>query len=164
MNGTAAIQAALESTRFTLNWFLSDFSDADMLVRPVPGANHAAWQVGNVIVGDVMLVQEQLPDAVFPELPAGFAESHGAPGANSDDPADFLTKAEYLELFDRVRAATIAVVGSLSDSDLDRPCTGEIAAFAPTLGQLLLLVSNHTLMHAGQFTVIRRLLGKPVLF
>jgi hypothetical protein len=26
------------------------------------------------------------------------------------------------------------------------------------------LASNHTLMHAGQFSVIRRRLGKPVLF
>ena len=25
---------------------LGDFSDADMLVRPTPGANHAAWQLG----------------------------------------------------------------------------------------------------------------------
>src|SRR4051794_12687205 len=25
---------------------LADFSDADMLVRPAPAANHAAWQLG----------------------------------------------------------------------------------------------------------------------
>ncbi|MBV8230589.1 MAG: hypothetical protein JO329_11450, partial [Planctomycetaceae bacterium] len=46
----------------------------------------------------------------------------------------------------------------------DRPATGKVAAFAPTLGHVLLLASNHTLMHAGQFSVVRRLLGKPVLF
>jgi hypothetical protein len=39
-----------------------------------------------------------------------------------------------------------------------------MAAFAPTLGHIFLLVANHTLMHAGQITVVRRLLGKPVLF
>ena len=29
---------------------------------------------------------------------------------------------------------------------------------------LLVLTGNHTLMHAGQFSVVRRLLNKPVLF
>ena len=164
MNGIEVIQAALEGTRFTTNWFLSDFSDADMFVRPAPTANHAAWQIGNVIVGDLFLVKEQLPDAVYPELPAGFAENHGKDGAAKDGPDGFLTKAEYIALFDSVRAATIAAVGKLSEADLDRPTVGQMAAFAPTLGKVLLLTSDHTLMHAGQFTVIRRLLGKPVLF
>jgi hypothetical protein len=164
MNGKDAIQAALEGTRSTLKWFVSDLSDADLFVRPVPAANHIAWQLGNVIVGDHYLVKEQLPDAAYPELPAGFMEMHGPEGAKKDGPDGFLTKAEYLALFDAVRSATIATVGTLSDADLDRPAVGKIADFTPTLGKLLLLVSDHTLLHVGQFTVVRRLLGKPVLF
>jgi hypothetical protein len=39
-----------------------------------------------------------------------------------------------------------------------------MAQFAPTLGALFILISNHVLMHTGQFTVVRRKLGKPVLF
>ena len=39
-----------------------------------------------------------------------------------------------------------------------------MAQMAPTLGALLLLNANHVMMHAGQFTVVRRKLGKPVLF
>ena len=164
MNGKEAIQAALEATRSTLNWFVSDLSDADLFVRPVPAANHIAWQIGNVIVGDRWLVTSQLPDAAYPELPAGFVETHGPDGTKKDGPDGFLTKAEYLSLFNAVRSATIATVGGLSDADLDRPATGKVASIAPTLGHVLLLVSNHTLMHAGQFSVVRRLLGKPVLF
>jgi hypothetical protein len=164
VNGVQTIQAALEGTRFLLNWFVEDFSDADLFVRPVPGANHAAWQIGNVIGGDKFLVTAQLPGAAYPELPAGFREAHGNDGAKKDGPEGFLSKAEYLALFDQVRGATIATVGGLTDADLDRPTTGPFAKFAPTLGQLLLLVSNHTLLHAGQISVIRRKLGKPVLF
>jgi hypothetical protein len=164
MNGKETIKAALEATRSTLNWFVSDLSDADLFVRPVPAANHIAWQIGNVIVGDRWLVTSQLPDAAYPELPAGFMETHGPDGTKKNGPDGFLTKAEYLSLFNAVRSATIATVGGFSDVDLDRPATGKVAAFAPTLGHVLLLVSNHTLMHAGQFSVVRRLLGKPVLF
>jgi DinB superfamily len=164
MNGIGAIRTALDGTRFLLNWYVSDFSDADLFVRPVPAANHAAWQLGQVIVGDQYLITSQLPDADYPELPAGFKETYGAEGAKKDGPEGFLTKAEFLSLFDRVRSATIATLGKLSDADLDRPSTGDLAQFAPTLGHIFIMASNHTLMHAGQFTVIRRALGKPVLF
>jgi hypothetical protein len=164
MTGKDAIQTALKATQSVLNMYVSDFTDADLFVRPAPTANHAAWQIGNVIAGDKLLVEPQLPDAAYPELPAGFAETHGPEGAKKDGPEGFLTKAEYLSLFDAVRSATITAVGELSDADLDRPVTGDFAQYAPTLGHLFLMVSDHTLMHAGQFTVIRRLLGKPVLF
>jgi hypothetical protein len=163
MNGKEAIKAALESTSFILKWYVSDLSDADLFIRPTPKANHIAWQLGHVIAGDLYLIKSQLPDAAYPELPAGFVEAYGAEGASKDGPEGFLTKDEYLALFDMVRAATIAELGALSDADLDRPTTGDMAAFAPTLGHLFLGASNHTLMHAGQFTVVRRLLGKPVL-
>jgi hypothetical protein len=162
MTGREAIQAALEATKGNLPMYVRDFSDADLLVRPVPGANHAAWQIGNVILGDVFFVSQELPDTPYPELPKGFAELHGRDGASKDE--GFLTKAEYLALFEQVRDATIAAVGRLTDADLDRPVTGKGKVLAPTLGRLFLMMSNHTLMHAGQFTVIRRKLGKPVLF
>ena len=164
MNGIQSIQAALESTQSVLKWFLDDFSDSDLLVRPAPGANHAAWQVGNVIAGDQMLVKDAFPDAAVAELPPGFLEIHGPEGTKREGPEGFLTKSEYLDLFDKARSATIATLNTLNDNDLDRPTTGPMAEFAPTLGHLFLLASNHTLMHAGQFSVIRRLLGKPVLF
>ncbi len=164
MNGCQAIQSALESNKALLLWYVGDFTDAEMFVRPIPEANHAAWQVGQVIVGDVFLIKEELPEAVYPELPAGFAELHGSKGATQDGPEGFLPKAEMLKLFTEVRAATIAAVGQLTDADLDRPTTGSMKGFAKTLGELFLMVASHTLMHAGQFTVIRRKLGKPVLF
>lgn len=164
MNGIEVLKASLAGTQYVLKWFVDDFSDAELLARPVPNANHAAWQIGNVITGDVYILKDQSLNASFPELPEGFAEKHGPNGSKADGPEGFLSKAEYFALFDKVRAATIASLDSLTDADLDRPTTGDIAKFAPTLGRLYLMVSDHTLMHAGQFSVIRRSLGKPVLF
>ena len=83
-------------------------------------------------------------------------------GATAD--AGFLTKAEYVDLAKQMRTATLANLAKLSDADLDRASTGRMAQFAPKLADIFLLVSNHTLMHAGQFSVVRRKLGKPVLF
>jgi uncharacterized damage-inducible protein DinB len=164
MRAKDAIRSALNSTQRLLEWYVSDLSDADLLVRPVPNANHIAWQLGHVIAAEPFLVRTELPGAAYPDLPAGFAERHSTEQAADDSPAGLRTKAEYVDLSKQMRNATLAAVDQLADADLDRASTGRMAKFAPTLADLLLLVSNHTLMHAGQFTVVRRKLGKPVLF
>jgi DinB superfamily len=164
MRTTDTNKAAMSATQHLLEWYVSDLSDADLLVRPVPGANHIAWQLGHLIVGEPFLVRSEISDAAYPDLPAGFAEQYTKETSVSDKPGDFRTKAEYIDLSKKIRAATLAAIDKLSDADLDRACTGRMAQFAPKLANLLLLVSNHTMMHTGQFTVVRRKLGKPVLF
>ena len=72
MHGIQAIQATLKSTAGLPGWYLSDLSDADLLVRPTPGANHIAWQFGHLIESEPHLLKIILPDAKMPELPAGF--------------------------------------------------------------------------------------------
>jgi len=164
MHGVDAVRSALQSTHHLVTWFLGDLQDADLLVRPVPEANHIAWQMGHLIVAEGGLARQALPNARYPELPAGFAGQHGKDTQFADPPAGFATRAEYIDLFGKARQATNDALGKLSDADLDRPTEGPMAKFAPTVGALLLLVSNHSLMHAGQFSVVRRKLGKPVLF
>ena len=159
MNATTAIRKALESTQGIVNMYLGDLADADLLVRPVPGANTIAWQLGHLISSEGMAAKH-IPAAKYPELPAGFAERHDNKHAGDDGPG-LAAKAVYLDLFAKAREATLRAVDGLSEADLDKPTGWEIA---PTLGQLLLLIANHTMMHAGQFTVVRRKLGKPVLF
>jgi hypothetical protein len=165
MNGIEAIRTALKSTGHLTTWFLADLSDADLLVRPVPGANHIAWQLGHLITTERNLTAQQaLAGGVYPELPAGFAERHGRKTQMQDPPTGFGTRAEYTDLFNKTRQATLALLDKLSEADLNKPTTGPMAPFAPTLGALLVLTANHAMMHAGQFSVVRRMLGKPVLF
>jgi hypothetical protein len=163
MKASEAVEHALTSTKEIVHWYLSDLDDADLLVRPVPSANHIAWQLGHLIVTEQAMGRESL-QATYAALPAGFAEQHDAKNAQAESTKGFQTKAVYLDLFDKARDATLAAVGRLSDADLSRPTSGGMAKFAPTLGALAILLANHTLMHAGQFTVARRKLGKPVLF
>jgi hypothetical protein len=164
MNAKDAIKTALLGTKNILGMYLSDLEDADLLIRPVPGANHIAWQLGHLIDAEVSMVGKMVAGGAFPELPAGFSEQHNKAAAAMEPPAGFRTKAEYLGLFNIVRDATLKTLDKMSEADLDKPTPGPMGKFAPTLGALLLLQSNHTLMHAGQFTVVRRKLGKPVVF
>lgn len=163
MNGSKVVETALASTQHLVNMFVSDLSDADLLVRPTAGANHIAWQLGHVIAAETRLAQ-QIPGVSFPALPAGFEEQHAQKKATEESTQGFLGKQQYVDLFNAVREATKAASAKLSDADLDRPTQGQMAQLAPTLGALMLLVANHTMMHAGQFSVVRRKLGKPVLF
>jgi uncharacterized damage-inducible protein DinB len=163
MTAKDAIRKALHSNQDMLKSFLGDLSDADLLVRPVPTANHIAWQLGHLIAAEAWM-QSMIPGTTPISLPDGFDDKHKKETANVDSPAAFLKKAEYLELLDKVRAGTLAALDNLSDADLDIATTGRVASFAPDLGTLLLLIGSHTMMHGGQFTVLRRKLGKPVLF
>ena len=162
MKAQDAIRTALTGTQNIVNMYLQDLSDADLLIRPVPHANHIAWQLGHLIVSESRMGGGNITNAAYPELPAGFAERHNKETASRD--TGFGTKAEYLDLFNKVRQATIDSVAKMSDADLDKPTSGPVAAMAPTVGAMLLLNANHAMMHAGQFSVVRRKLGKPVLF
>jgi uncharacterized damage-inducible protein DinB len=157
-----AIKGFLTSTRDLLPMYLADLSDADLLVRPVPGANHMAWQLGHLINSEKDLVKAAVAQAAMPDIPAAVAEKDNKAAASHD--TGFRTKEEYLGLFTKVRNASIAAVDNLSDADFDKATTGDMAQWAPTVAAVFTLIANHTMMHAGQFTVVRRKLGKPIIF
>jgi len=162
MNAIELLVQTLQATQQYLSDTLVDFTDADMLVRPVPGANHAAWQLTHLIASEVQMVKMVVPNAVMPALDADLLrKTEKAAAATLNSPADFPSKAELLALFAQVRQAAIASVKTLSESDLDK-LTG--FAHSPNVGQFLALLNGHTVMHLGQFQVIRRKLGKPILF
>jgi uncharacterized damage-inducible protein DinB len=162
MNAKDVLKHALRMNHDIINGYLGDLSDADLLVRPVPGANHIAWQLGHVINAEAQYFLPQIPGATVPELPADFGKQHDKERSKSD--TGFRTKDEYLNLFNKVRQATLAALDKIPEADLDKPVTGNLARIAPTLGAVFFLAANHEMMHAGQFTVVRRKLGKPVLF
>jgi hypothetical protein len=162
MTAKDVIKSVFNSNFNVLSQYLSDLSDAELLMRPVPNANHIAWQLGHLISAEINLLSI-VPGGGPLELPAGFAERHGKETAGLEPPKNFLTKAEYLSIFKKVRQQTFAKLEKLPDADLDKPNTGPLAKFAPKIGDLFLLVANHQMMHGGQIVVLRRKLGKPIL-
>lgn len=164
MNAIELLTGALKGSEGVALGFISDLTDADLLVRPVPGANHIAWQIGHLILAERYLMGEQLPQVSYPPLPAGFEARHGKEAASSTETTGWLSKSEYERLFRETRAATVAAVSKLTEADLNQDTKGRMAVKAPKLGNLIQLLSNHDIMHSGQFSVVRRKQGKPVLF
>lgn len=146
-----------------LQMTLADFSDAEMLVRPCPGANHAMWQLGHLLVSEARMVGACQPERA-PELSAELMDQFTAKTAGSDEAGAFPPKAKLLEIAGNVRAATVKWVNGLKPEDLNRPSPERLKALGPTVGHVILLIAAHQMMHLGQIQVIRRKLGKPVLF
>jgi hypothetical protein len=145
-----------------LRAYVGDMSDADLLVRSVPGSNHTAWQLGHLLAGTSRMLTALGHPAI--ELPEGFAAAHSKETAASDDPARFAKKAEYLALLDKAKSAILAAIEATPDADLDAPAPEAMREFAPTVGAVLTILGGHWLMHSGQLVPIRRKLGRPPLF
>ena len=142
---------------------LGEFSDAEMFVRPVAGANHAAWQVGHLLFFENMVCSMYAPSAVI-KLPDGSDKLYGKEGATVDDAAKFLSKEELLKHLGTVRQALVTWVKGLSDDDLAKAGPDAFKGWVDTIGDLVIAIQMHTTMHIGQIQVIRRKLGKKVMF
>lgn len=163
MDSRKAIKSAILSGQSVCDAYLGDLNDADLLVRPVPGINHIAWQLGHLIAAEHDMLEAVRPHSM-PELPAGFREKHSKKTAASDDPKAFCTKAQYLEQFKKQRAGTLALLEKMSDSDLDQQAPEQLRSFLKTVADVFTMQSTHWLMHAGQWAVVRRKLDRPPLF
>ena len=163
MTQTDLMSDILARNADTLKMTLADFSDADMLARPVPGANHAAWQLGHLLASAAHMFNPISP-GVVPDAVAKLGENFNGKTAHIDDPAHYPKKTELLEAFSQAFGAVAQWTKTLSPDDLARPTPGRMADFAPTVGHLAMMTTGHIMMHVGQMQVIRRKLGKPLLF
>jgi hypothetical protein len=163
MNQTELAADGLNRSFGMLTQTIADFSDADILVRPVPAANHTAWQLGHLAVATAHLCNMIKPGSVTPPAPA-FAEKFTKETSSKDDAAFFPKKAAIMDQLSNVTSSAVAMIKTLTPADLDKPMPEKMAAMFPTAGHVVGMLSGHLMMHVGQFQVIRRKLGRPILF
>lgn len=160
MNTHDALKLSINMGEFVGLGYLDDLTDAEMLHRPSPESNHIKWQLGHLIHSEYELNNVAVPGAA-PPLPEGFAERYSRDKTKLDDPDAFDSKADLLILHRQQRDATLAMLETLKEDDFDR-ATG--IDYAPTVGAIFSMHGAHWLMHAGQWAVIRRQLGRPPQF
>ena len=163
MNAREAVNLAMDSGQMIGLGYLDDMTDEELMHRPHPDCNHIKWQLGHLISSEHHIINGVLP-GTMPELPEGFGERYTPETAKSDDASAFDSKEELLKLYNEQRAAAVAKLESLTDEDLSQEGPEEMKAYAPTVGAAFDLLGGHWLMHAGQWAVIRRQLGRPPLF
>lgn len=161
MTAKDAIRNTAEMDQMIVNAYIGDLDDDDLLIRPAPGMNHIAWQLGHLIASERSFM-EMLRPGVSPPLPEGFDAAHSKEAATSDDPAKFLGRAAYQEIWKAQRAASLSVLDSVPDNELGEKKEG-LPHWAPTPLSLLNMIGVHPLMHVGQWVAVRRKLGKPIV-
>jgi hypothetical protein len=163
MNFKDAIRSSLRIADQLSQGYLADITPEEMFIPPVPDANHIAWQLGHLIVSERHLVEAAVPDSM-PAIPEGFAEQHRRDATPSSNPDDYLTKDAYLELAKRVRAGTLAALDRLSEEDFNKPVTARVPPFVKCAGDCFVTIGPHWTLHAGQWVVTRRKLGRARMF
>jgi hypothetical protein len=160
MKAKEAIKMAIEMGDMVSLPYLEDLNDSELMRRPCPGCNHINWQIGHLIASENHMLNQVLPGSL-PPLPAGLAEKYSKDTASSDDASKFSKKDELLNIHKQQRAATLVALDKLTDDKLDA-ATG--LDYAPTIGSVMTMQGSHWLMHAGQWVVVRRQLGRKPLF
>ena len=163
MNVKDVIRGSFGRSQMVTNMLVADLTDAEIMERPVPGANHFAWQLGHII-SSLGFFGAAIKPGSMPALPDGFSEQHAKETAGSDDPSAFLTKDEYVKLLDEQREAMLGLMETLSDDDMTADAPEELRAYAPKVVDMIGLAAEHEMMHSGQLSVLRRKLVKPVAF
>lgn len=163
MNAREAIRASMAVPDVIVQSYLDDLSDDDLMIRTVDGLNHIKWQLGHLVSSENGMIESVCPGSM-PPLPEGFKEKYTKETASIDDPAAFHSKDEYLKLAAEQREAMLKALDGLSDDDLDKPAPERLQRMWPTVGSVFSMQPTHWVMHAGQWAVLRRKLGKPPLF
>jgi hypothetical protein len=143
--------------------YLDDLSDADLHYCPIPEVNPIAWQLGHLILSE----RQQLYLIAGGEridLPEGFEAVHTRPEPGHRPGGPFWPKQDYLRLMGEQRESTLQTLRRLTDQQLLAPVPDSLHYFGPTVASVLAGQTAHWLMHAGQWAIIRRFLGRPALF
>lgn len=163
MDTKTAIKTALDTANMICMAYLDDLSDEDLMHRPTEGCNHIKWQLGHLISSENQMISSCVPDSM-PSLPDGFTEKYTKETASSDDATAFDSKESLLELYQQQRAGTLAALEAINVDDLNKESPEPMRSYAPTYGAAFIMQDAHWMMHAGQWAVIRRQLGRDPLF
>lgn len=163
MNAMQAIRMSLDMAKMISDSYILDLNDKEWMHRPHPGCNHIIWQVGHLIHSEHKMIDGCIPGSM-PPLPDGFGSRYSKETAGTDDPGSFHSRQELIDLMNRQREGTLAALAKCSETDLDKPAPEAMRSYAPTFGAAFDMQGSHWLMHAGQWAVIRRQLGRTPIF
>lgn len=142
-----------------------DMKDAP-LTSPTPkGGNHPLWVIGHLAYSEGALLQEMMLGESNPLAEWKEIFSNGTEPV--DDADKYPPYDEVLAKLQEVHQSNMALLGSMSEDDLDtasKACPPEYEGFFGTYRQCFQQIANHWWMHQGQVADARRAVGrKPMM-
>lgn len=162
MNANDAIKMNIKCADMVCGAYLGDLTNEEAMKRPHADCNHINWQLGHLIKADYDMCTGCIPDSL-PALPEGFADKYTKETASSDNASDFIPKDELMGIFQNQRKAITDVLAGLSEEQLAGPAPESMQSYAPTVAAAFSMIGSHWLMHAGQWVVVRRELGREIM-
>ncbi|TWT86882.1 DinB superfamily protein [Pseudobythopirellula maris] len=156
---------ALQRTRQITEALIEVLDGDDWSHRVAPDTNSPLW-----IIGHLAWVDNRMAGRFRPERALDAEKVWGELfqfGTKPLDAGEYPPIDEVLAVWRERRENLLAVFDEVSDEELDAPGPPADAASpipgAPCAGYFFLFTSQHELLHTGQLTVVRRVLGHAPL-
>ena len=160
MNTIEFIKQNLESSTGWAMGLINDMRDTPLTQPTAAGGNHPLWVLGHITYAESNLLDGFIlgQSNRFPELKEQFDQG-STPTADADA---YPSMDDLMGKFETIRAATLAHLATLSESDLDKSTTApeELKQFFGTVGACFSAMAVHIAFHAGQVADARRAAGK----
>lgn len=160
MQSKEVLKITLEMSRDMVLQLIEDMKDAPVTFPTPNGGCHPLWVLGNVTLSEGTFVREWILGESNPV--AEWKDIFGAGTEPVADAAKYPPFSEVMAKSHEVRKATIALLDSLSEEDLDKPskAPAQRQAYFGTCRQCFLMTALHWMMHRGQVADARRAAGR----
>ncbi|MCD0461273.1 DinB family protein [Roseiconus lacunae] len=158
------IRRSLQTSRNLTLALIDDLKDAPMQVPTTNGGNPPIWILGHLTYGEANIVESIIEGKPNPLL--SWDATFGAGKEPSTELESYPPWDELRATFETVREKTLALLDRLDDADLEKPvkkCPEGREDFFGTIEQCMMVLTLHPLMHYGQLTDSRRVLGRAPL-
>ncbi len=163
MQATEFVRLALDSSKDWAMGLILDMKDAPTTQPTSNGGNHPLWVLGHIAYSESMLLDAFIlgRENRFPQLAPRF----GMQTTPTADAGQYPKMDELRELFEKMRAASLDHLATLTDADLDKRSHApeEFGAGFATVGGCFASMANHIMFHAGQVADARRAAGRAPL-
>lgn len=158
----AAAVARIEFSREMTLGLLEDLEPSEWFWQPADGMNSIGWHVGHLAFAEYFLCLKRLRDRTEADrslIPTAFLKRYKQGSQPSGDPEHNHSPEEILATLTGVHEQAVTELADYTDQQLLVPSRPQHPVFDDKMGAVE-WCSQHELMHAGQITTLRRLLGK----
>jgi hypothetical protein len=163
MTAIELIRWALRRTDEGITRLVADMRDAALTRPTANGGNHPLWCLGHLA-----FIEGTIPHILFgePNPVAHWKPLFAAGTQPQADAGAYPAFDEVLSTYRELRATNLKRLDEIGDAGLDRAPRAVPPGFEEsmrTIGQTLLLVALHQMVHYGQITDARRVAGRQPL-
>ncbi|MEN1678846.1 MAG: DinB family protein [Planctomycetota bacterium] len=141
---------------------LEDLAPEQWFWQPADGMNHIAWHVGHLAFAQYFLCLKRIRDRIEADEPlisTKFLKRYKRGSSPDPMPENNETIAELRRVVDGVFDEAMRELAKWTDEELDVPSSPPHPVFDTKLGAIE-WCPQHEMMHAGQMTLLRRLMGR----